>query len=109
MASKRNTKIFDSSTIPLFLALGLIGLVIGYRWLVNPPVMATDGIIVVIIGFFYLLRIKYSTLRRGFWRSADPTQSTDVEARSYKTAFAIIGIGLFLVLLGNSSLLSTPP
>lgn len=100
MATRRSAKFFDKSAAPLFFGLGLVGVVVGIRWFLNPPVMATDGIVVIVIGFLYLLRVRFGNLRRGFWRAPDPTKTTAVEERSYKTAFAIMVIGLFLVLLG---------
>ena len=109
MAAKRGAKSFDKSAIPLFVGLVLIGLLVGSRWFLNPPVMATDGIVIVVIGFFYLLRIRFSLLRRGFWKNSDPTETTDVEPRSYKTAFVILAIGVFLVWLGNSAMVNPPP
>jgi hypothetical protein len=109
MASKRRAKIFDNSAIPLFVGLGLIGLLVGSRWFLNPPVMATDGIIVVIIGFLYLLRVKYSFLRRGIWKPSDPTNASEVESRDYTAGFVIIAIGVLLVLVGNSALVSPFP
>jgi hypothetical protein len=71
--------------------------------------MATDGIIVVIIGFLYLLRVKYSFLRRGIWKPSDPTNASEVESRDYTAGFVIIAIGVLLVLVGNSALVSPFP
>jgi hypothetical protein len=100
MASKRKSSIIDSSALPLFIVLGLIGVLVGARWLLNPPNMVTDGVIVSVIGVACLLRVKFSKLRRGFG-SPDPTE-TDIGERDYRTAFALLFIGVMLFLIGNA-------
>ena len=100
MASKGKSPIIDFAAVPLFIVLGLVGLLVGSRWFLNPANMATDGGIVTAIGFICLLRVKFSTLRRGV-TTADPTES-DIGARDYKTALALILFGAILVLLASA-------
>lgn len=109
MAIKRRAKIFENSAIPLFLGLALVGLLVGFRWFSNPPVIGTDGIVVVVIGFLYLLKVKFSRLRRGVGKPLDPTETTDIEQGGYTAGFVILAIGIFLVLLGNSAIVNPSP
>jgi len=100
MATKRKFSIIDIGALPLFIVLGLIGVLVGARWFLNPPNMVTDGAIISVIGVGCLLRVKFSKLRRGF-SSPDPAES-DIGERDYRTAFAILCIGVMLFLIGNA-------
>ena len=106
MAANRKSSAVDFGAVPLFIVLGLVGLLVGSRWFLNPATMATDGAIVTAIGFLCLLRVRFSSLRRGVG-TPDPTES-DIGARDYKTALALILFGSALVLLANSALLTSP-
>ncbi|HYA27968.1 MAG TPA: hypothetical protein VEI95_04070 [Acidobacteriota bacterium] len=99
MASKKRSPIIDFAAVPLFIVLGLVGLLVGSRWFLNPANMTTDGAIVSAIGFLCLLRVKFSRLRRGVG-TPDPTE-TDIGSRDYKTALALVLFGAALVLFAN--------
>ena len=99
-ASRGKANIIDVGALPLFIVLVLIGVLVGSRWFLEPSNMVIDGGIVSAIGFFYLLRVRFSALRRGFG-TADPTGS-DVDVRDYKPAFALMFIGALLVLVANA-------
>ena len=107
MASKGKTSIIDFGAVPLFVVLGLVGLLVGSRWFLNPANMTTDGAIVTAIGFLCLLRVKFSMLRRGVG-TPEPTE-TDIGARDYKSALALILFGAALVLLANTGFLTVAP
>ncbi len=100
MAARQKSPIFDIGALQLFIVLGLIGILVGSRWFLDPPNMVTDGAIISLIGLACLLRVKFSKLRRGFG-SADPVE-TAVGERDYRTAFALVCIGAILVLVGNA-------
>ena len=100
MASKRRASFIDIGALPLFIVLGLIGVLVGSRWFLEPSNMVIDGGIISAIGFVYLLRVRFSALRRGVGTD-DPTGS-DVGVRDYKPAFALMFIGAVLVLVGNT-------
>lgn len=100
MASKRKSSIIDIGAVQLFIVLALIGVLVGSRWFLDPFNMMTDGAIVMLIGVACVLRVKFSKLRRGF-SSPDPTE-TDIGERDYRTAFALVGIGVIMFLIGNA-------
>ncbi|MGH7817553.1 MAG: hypothetical protein ACREOR_09215 [Candidatus Binatia bacterium] len=100
MASKGKASIIDIGALPLFIVLGLIGVLVGSRWFLEPSNMVIDGGIVSAIGFVDLLRVRFSALRRGVGTD-DPTRS-DVGVRDYKPAFALMCIGALLVLVANA-------
>ena len=100
MASKRKSSIIDIDALPLLLVLALIGVLVGSRWFLDPFNLLTDGAILSLIGLACMLRVKFSKLRRGF-SSPDPAES-DIGERDYRTAFAILCIGVLLFLIGNA-------
>jgi len=99
MASRRKSSKIDIGALSLYIVLGLIGVLVGSRWFLDPANMVTDGAIISVIGLGCLLRVKFSKLRRGFG-SSDPTE-TGIGERDYLPAFALVCIGAILVLLGN--------
>jgi len=102
MALKDKSPIIDFGAVPLFVVLALIGLLIGSRWFLQPGNVMIDGAIITAIGFICLLRVKFSSLRRGTSTTdVDPTKS-DLGLRDYKTAFALLCIGVILVLLASA-------
>ena len=100
MASKRKSSIIDIDALPLLLVLALIGVLVGSRWFLDPTNMLTDGAIISVIGLGCMLRVKFSKLRRGF-SSPDSTE-TAIGERDYRTAFALVCIGVLLFLIGNA-------
>jgi hypothetical protein len=98
MASKGKSAIIDASTLPLLIVLVLIGILVASRWFLDPPNLLTDGVIVSLIGLGCLLRVKFSKLRRGV-SSPDSTE-TAIGERDYRTAFALVFIGIILVATG---------
>ena len=100
MASKRKTSIIDIDALPLLLVLALIGVLVGSRWFLEPFNLLTDGAILSLIGVACMLRVKFSKLRRGF-NSPDSTE-TAIGEPDYRTAFALVCIGVILFLIGNA-------
>ena len=99
MASKRKSSIIDIGAVQLFIVLALIGVLVGSRWFLDPSNLLTDGGIISLIGLLCMLRVKFSTLRRGF-SSPDPTETAIVE-RDYRTSIVLVCIGAILVLTGT--------
>ena len=100
MAAKPKSSSIDIGAVQLFIVLALIGLLVGARWFLDPPIMVTDGAIISLIGLACLLRVKFSKLRRGF--SSPESTETDIGERDYRTAFALVCVGAILVLVGSA-------
>src|SRR5258706_13810618 len=102
MPSKRY---FQTTDIELLVPMILIGFLAA---LFSPPLPSVHGIkgggILLAIGFLFFLAAKVSLFRRDIWTSWGPKQMTLCWARLYKTGYALMGIGVLIVMAAYRAL-----
>lgn len=89
----------DVDFMQVVFVLGILATFFAPALLRGPTAIFADGIRFIGAGLACLVVSKVSLFRRGVWFSWGPRAMTKWWARLYKVGYAIIAIGIFLVLV----------
>jgi hypothetical protein len=98
-SGKRVVWQIDVDFMQVVFVLGLLVTFFAPALLRGPMAIFADGIRFLVAGVACLLVSKTSLFRRGMWVSWGPAAMTKWWARVYKLGYALMAIGVFLVLV----------
>lgn len=93
----------DVAMLPVVFVLGLIVAIYAPRLLAGPPVVASDGAVLLLVGVACFATAKASVIRRGLWTSFGSRPMTKWWRRLYRLGYASMALGTFLLLVAYGS------
>ena len=88
----------DVAMLPIVFVLGFIATLYAPRMLAGPLLVAKDGSAVVLVGFACFAVAKLSVIRRGIWTSFGSQAMTKWWKRLYRVGYALMALGVVLVM-----------
>jgi hypothetical protein len=91
----KNLLLIDTHPVLLLIVIGAFIVTLAP----HPKFSAWIPGVIVALGVICLAAAKHSVIRRGIWNSWGPSGMTAWNARLYKTAYTLVGLGIALFLM----------
>lgn len=100
---RRELWAIDVDLMSIVFVLGLIVMLYAPRLMSGPSTVASDGKVVLVVGFAFFLLSKLSVLRRRIWVSWGPGMMTKWWGRLYKLGYVLMALGAIMVLAAHGA------